>query len=88
MFLMEDLNQRIDHILTLKNFSPKKTAAILGIKINDLKNYSTDTIPNIEFLFSLVEYFHVNPNYLMTGTEPVFMTTEKIESLNLEQNYL
>lgn len=84
MFLMENLNQRIDHILTLKNFSLKKSASTLGTKINDLKKYSTDTIPNAEFLFSLVEYFHVNPNYLMTGTEPVFMTPDQVSSLKLE----
>lgn len=88
MFLMEDLNERIQHILTLKGFSHKKSAAILGTKISDLTRYSNDTIPNIEFIFSLVEYFHVRPDYIITGREPVFMTSQEVEELNIEQSFL
>ena len=88
MFLMEGLSERIKNILQLKNISRKKASAILGFKMTDLTKYSNGTRPNIVFLFALVEYFHVRPDYIITGREPIFMSTDEIKDLNIEQSFL
>ena len=58
-------------------------ANITGYSTFNISSYMDDTLPSVEFLFALVEYFHVKPDYLFLGQEPIFMTPAEIEKYNL-----
>ncbi len=84
MFLMDDIHERIQVILEQSNVSIAELSNITGSTKKTVRSYIDNNLPSIEFLFALVEYLHVKPDYIFLGKTPVFMTQTEIEKLDLK----
>jgi hypothetical protein len=82
MFLMDGLLDRIRIIFDIVNMSGAEFANTTGYSKKAINTFMDNTIPPVEFLFALVEYLHVKPDFIFLGLEPVFMTSAEVEKLS------
>ncbi|MBT4289727.1 MAG: helix-turn-helix transcriptional regulator [Deltaproteobacteria bacterium] len=83
MFLLDNIHKRVRIIFDLLDISVAEIASLTGYSKNKISSYMDDTLPTVEFLFAMVEYCHVKPDFIFLGQEPVFMTTAEIEKYAL-----
>lgn len=83
MFLLDDLNMRVRTILDQKKMTHDECAHITGFKKAAIISYTNDQLPPIEFIFALVEYLHVRPDFLFFGEEPIFLNTSEVSNYHL-----
>lgn len=79
MFLMDGLIDRIRIIFETSEMSGAEFANATGYTKKAVYAYMDNTIPPVEFLFALVEYLYVKPDFIFFGHEPIFMTSSKIK---------
>jgi len=83
MFLLDNIQKRVKTIFELLDISVAEIANLNGFSKKAILSYMNNTLPSVEFLFYLVEYCHVKPDFIFLGQEPVLMTPAEIEEYDL-----
>lgn len=69
------IGKRIKELKKILKETSTSLAEKLGIPVRTIGSYERDeALPGIKFLNALIEYYHVNVNWLITGSGNMFLT--------------